>query len=216
MFTGLIEEVGKVKSLVNFSNGKKISIECKKVLEGIKIDDSISINGICLTVVEHNHDFFSAIAIEETLRKSNLGSLTPQSKVNLERAMLPTARLGGHLVQGHIDCTSKVIKIENEGAGKLIYLSLPNQYYNYIVEKGSICINGVSLTVASKPNKESFSVAIIPHTWEVTTIGQLSIGSIVNLEFDIIAKYVENMIKPFLPNNSEINLKEFLNTKYGE
>ncbi len=194
MFTGLIEEIGIVESSTNIGGGKKLKIKANKVLENSKIDDSIAINGCCQTVISIDNNYFEVIAIEETLRKTTLGSFKRGDKVNLERAIAVGDRLGGHYVQGHIDIVGTVIKVLKESSDWLISISFPIEFRKYLVNVGSICINGVSLTVA-KVDANIFTVAIIPHTFENTTINKLTNGSKVNLEFDILGKYVENMLK---------------------
>ncbi|MGA2296830.1 MAG: riboflavin synthase [FCB group bacterium] len=202
MFTGLIEEIGIIKIAKKFSGGIRISITCKKILEDIKIDDSISINGVCQTVIGINDSSFTVEAVEETIRKSTLGKFNTGKKVNLERAMRLNDRLGGHLVQGHVDCTGKVIAIKNDSTGKLLTINFPANDSRYIVALGSICIDGVSLTVARRENN-SFTVSIIPHTWGMTTLNELRTGDEVNLEYDIIGKYVEQMVEPFATKSTE-------------
>jgi len=194
MFTGLVEEVGIIEASSNIGGGRKLKVKANIVLQNTKIDDSIAINGCCQTVISINKDCFEVIAIEETLRKTTLGTFKRGDKVNLERAIAVGDRLGGHYVQGHIDTVGNVIKVVKESTDWLISVKFPIEFRKYIVNVGSICINGVSLTVA-KVEADLFTVAIIPHTFENTTIGKLQNGSKVNLEFDILGKYVENMLK---------------------
>lgn len=194
MFTGIIEEIGKVKKVENLNSAKRITITAKVVLENTKIDDSISIQGACQTVIDINSTDFSVIAVEETLRKTNLKSLKVGDLVNLERALTLNTRLGGHLVQGHIDCVGKVSAIEKNGVAQLLTVEFPSEYEKYTIKKGSIAINGVSLTIAEL--KQNFlTVSLIPHTLNKTTLQYLKVGSEVNLEFDLIAKYIEKIIK---------------------
>ena len=193
MFTGLIEEIGEVKKISHEKTAKRIKVSAKKIMSDIKIDDSVSLNGCCQTVVNFGSNWFEVIAIEETLRKTTLSEFKSGQKINLERAALPTTRLGGHMVQGHIDCVGKVVKIAKDGASSLLSISFPTDYNKYIVEHGSICIDGISLTVA-RLKKNELTVALIPHTLDVTITNSLRIGSQVNLEFDIIAKYVESIL----------------------
>jgi len=197
MFTGLIEEIGIIRSTIKSNGGLKIKVKANKVMTDIKIDDSIAINGCCQTVIKHDRNSFEVIAIEETLRKTNLGELKSDSKVNLERAIQSGNRLGGHIVQGHIDCVGEIIAIKSEGSSKLYSLRFPEEYKKYVINVGSICINGISLTVANLESN-SLSVAIIPHTLETTTISNLKVGSKVNLEFDMIGKYIFNMVSPYI------------------
>lgn len=190
MFTGIIEETGTVLS---FGNGK-IQLSAKKVLENSKIGDSISVNGVCLTITKMNSNDFYADVMNETLSRSNLGSLKKGGTVNLERAMAANGRFGGHFVSGHIDGTGKITKIQNDGNAIWIYISAPKEILNLIIEKGSVAIDGISLTVA-KVSGEDFAVSVIPHTSEETTLTSKKIGDVVNLENDIIGKYVQKLLK---------------------
>lgn len=194
MFTGLVEEVGEIVSVTSLGGGKKLKVKAEKVLSDVKVDDSIAINGCCQTVVKFDNNSFEVVAIEETLRKTTLASFKKGDKVNLERAIAVGTRLGGHYVQGHIDCVGSVVKIVPEKTDHLVTISFPKEFRKYITNVGSIAIEGVSLTVA-KVDASTFTLAIIPHTWQNTTIGKLKSGQKVNIEFDILAKYVENMLK---------------------
>ncbi|TAL66863.1 MAG: riboflavin synthase [Bacteroidetes bacterium] len=192
MFTGIIEDIGKIKSIKPVSGSYRITIESKVITNDLKIDDSVSLNGACQTVIQKTESDFTVEAVEETIRKSTLGKFKPGLKINLERAMKIGDRLGGHLVQGHVDCIGKVQTIQSEGTGKLLWIEYPSEFAKYVVPVGSICIDGVSLTVAKKENHR-FMISIIPHTWKMTTLGELKTGIEVNLEFDIIGKYIESM-----------------------
>lgn len=197
MFTGIIEELGSVRQISKNADGARIDIACKRVVEDARIGDSTAVNGVCLTLVEINDGFFGADVSEETLRRTTLGSLTPGSKVNLERPLTPSARIGGHIVQGHVDGVGELLQVEPSGDGFTLSISFPENLGRYIVEKGSITVDGISLTVASLgagAGEELFTVAIIPHTWSVTNLSSLGSGAGVNLEVDIIAKYVERMM----------------------
>lgn len=193
MFTGLIEEIGTIQAIENIGDAKKFTFQCKTILEDIAIDDSIAVNGVCLTVIEFTQHSFSAIAIEETLNKTALGQYTIGSRVNLERAMLSSTRYGGHIVQGHVDCTARVTNIIQLSASWEYHIQFPSHYAALIVHTGSICINGISLTVA-ECGFNTLTVAIIPHTYTHTTIADLAIGDMVNLEFDIFGKYIERLL----------------------
>jgi riboflavin synthase len=193
MFTGIIEEIGTIKSIRQSGKSFHLTVEGNNVLQDMKIDDSVSISGVCQTVIAINGKTFEVEAVEETLRKTNLPNLRAGIKVNLERAMALGGRLGGHLVQGHVDCTGKVLSIESETTGRLAKISYPNEFAKLLVNTGSICVDGVSLTIARLENT-SFTVSIIPHTWSKTTLGMLKPGLTVNLEFDIIGKYIERML----------------------
>lgn len=194
MFTGLVEETGKVISAVPRGGVIEFTIRAKKIMDDLKVDDSININGVCQTVVKHTRDTFTVQSVQETLRKTTLGKLRAGNEVNLERAMLPTTRMGGHFVQGHIDGTGVVKNINKQTGDWLIRIELPESFMKYIIPMGSICIDGVSLTVASVDGNE-FSVAIIPHTLEVTTLNKLKPGSAVNIELDMLGKYVVQMVE---------------------
>lgn len=194
MFTGLVEEVGKISRIEQKGSGLTLSIRGKKVMSDLAIDDSISVNGACQTVIAVSGDEFRVDSVRETLLKTTLGSLKVGDSVNLERALQLSDRLGGHIVQGHVDCVGSVHDIKTvSGGGWELWISFPDQYKKYVVPVGSICINGVSLTVARIQNNMCM-LAIIPHTLSVTTIGMLKVGAQVNIEFDILAKYVENMV----------------------
>ena len=194
MFTGLVEEVGRVLSLKKSSQSAVLKVGCQKITEDMKIGDSISVNGVCLTVVSFRKDSVIFDVSGETLRRSNIGILKTNDFVNLERALRFSDRLGGHILQGHVDTTTKVVGIKREGTGFLFSFKLPPAYRHLIVEKGSIGIDGISLTIATL-FADTFSVAVIPHTYENTTLKFRKPGDIVNLEFDIIGKYVERMCK---------------------
>ncbi len=197
MFTGLIEEIGTVEAIRPIGRGKRITVLANKIMEDLKVDDSVALNGACQTVVDITGNTFDVEAVEETLRKTTLGKFISGKKINLERAAKLGDRMGGHLVQGHVDCVGHILTIIPESAGKLVWISFPSQIRKYIVPVGSICIDGVSLTVA-KVEADKFMVAVIPHTWDLTMFKELKNGQEVNLEFDIIGKYVENMVNPHL------------------
>ena len=195
MFTGLIEETGKVSSLRRGGNSSFIRIQAEKVLEGTVTGDSIAVNGVCLTVTEMGSGWFQADVMNETLARSSLGSLKPGDPVNLERAMAAGGRFGGNIVSGHIDGTGTVTDIKNDGIAVWYTITADPQILRYIVEKGSVALDGISLTVA-KVTAESFSVSVIPHTAEVTTLSKRKTGDKINIENDIIGKYVEKLMKP--------------------
>lgn len=193
MFTGIIEEIGEVKYIKKGINSSKFLIKAKKVLENTKVGDSISTNGICLTVTNINNDSFEADVMAETLRRSNLGGLKIGSKVNLERALTLEKRLGGHIVSGHIDGTSKIISFLREDNAIWITLKADKNILKYIIFKGSVTIDGVSLTVAYVDD-EIFKVSIIPHTGSETNLLNKNINETVNIECDLIGKYVEKLL----------------------
>ncbi len=195
MFTGIIEEMGTVRRLNQSPNRCELELSASKVLEGTQIGDSIAVNGVCLTVIRLGEEHFTADVMPETLRRSNLGQLKPGSKVNLERAMAANGRFGGHIVAGHIDGTGKILAMQPEGNAVLVTISATPELLRYVVEKGSIAIDGISLTVA-KVSHTDFTVSLIPHTGEETTLLKHRPGEIVNLETDIIGKYVEKLMQP--------------------
>lgn len=206
MFTGIIEELGLVKSLIKKSSGADITIQCNKVLENTKIGDSIAINGCCQTVVEINEDTFKANVSEETLSVTNFSTLKPGDVVNLERALTPQTRMGGHIVQGHVDCAGKFIKKEQLNEFYNLYFEVPENQSRYIVKKGSIAVNGISLTVAGV-DQNIFHAAVIPHTFENTNLKFLKTYDNVNIETDILGKYVEKLLS-VSDNNSESKIDE--------
>ena len=193
MFTGIIEEVGQVKSF-QFQQGAAIlEIGALKTLEGLQVGESIAVNGACLTVRKKAENSFQAQLSRETLIRSNLGKVKSGTLVNLERPLLPTSRLSGHFVQGHVDGISKVLSIEAQNEFAVMEFSLPPQIQTYVVEKGSIAVDGISLTV-SLLKREAFQVALIPHTLENTNLRTRRVGETVNLECDVLAKYVESLL----------------------
>lgn len=204
MFTGIIEETGTVKKIIGHSVSGTIEIQARKVINGTQIGDSIAVNGVCLTVTNLTSDGFTADVMAETLRKSNLGILPIGASVNLERAMAADGRFGGHIVSGHIDGTGTIRSLKREGNAVWVTIDAPASILHLIVMKGSIAIDGISLTVASV-NDTNFQVSVIPHTGEETTLLALSAGSIVNLENDIVGKYVERLLQPY-ENRSGITM----------
>ncbi|WP_434797963.1 riboflavin synthase [Terrisporobacter vanillatitrophus] len=193
MFTGIVEEVGIIQNVKRNNKSSILTIQGKKIFEDIHIGDSISVNGVCLTVTTFNNEVFSADVMNETLSRSSLGNLKNGSLVNLERAMCANARFGGHIVSGHIDGTGKIIKIEKDDNAIWYTIAVEENLMKYIVEKGSIAIDGISLTVA-KVNEKHFSVSIIPHTAQETILSHRLVGDIVNIENDVIGKYVEKLM----------------------
>ena len=193
MFTGIIEELGTVKALRREAGAARLILSAAKVLDGTALGDSICVNGVCLTVVEMNRTEFSADVAVETLRVTNLGDLQAGKKVNLERALQLSARIGGHLVSGHVDAVGRVREKREEGNGWRIFIDAPASVLRYVIKKGSIAIDGISLTVADVDNA-GFAIAMIPHTAKLTTLGFKTAGDSVNLESDIIGKYVERLL----------------------
>ena len=194
IFTGIIEEIGKISNIKRGARSAILSIQASKVLEDAHLGDSIAVNGVCLTVTTLNGDVFTADVMNETLSRSSLGSLRAGSPVNLERAMAAGGRFGGHIVSGHIDGTGRIASVTRDDNAVWFRIMADKKLLRYIVEKGSIAIDGISLTVA-KTDSESFSVSIIPHTIGQTILGTRKVGDTVNLENDIIGKYVEKLMQ---------------------
>lgn len=194
MFTGIIEEVGTIRSVVKGSKSAVLTVEASRVLEGSRVGDSIAVNGVCLTVTTMTARQFTADVMAETLRRSSLGGLLRGSKVNLERAMAADGRFGGHIVSGHIDGTGTVLSLTPEDNAVWIRIQAERGVLKYIVEKGSVAIDGISLTVADVTETD-FAVSIIPHTAAETTLLSKVAGDIVNLENDVIGKYVDKLLR---------------------
>ena len=193
MFTGIIEETGKITAFEKHGGGAKIYISAIVVTEGTNEGDSISVNGVCLTALAIKPDGFSADVSNETLEKSTIGNLKPGSKVNLERAVTPSTRLGGHIVQGHVDARGKFLSATQSGDFWTVRIGFPAEMAKYLVYKGSISVEGISLTIANLA-ENYFEIALIPKTWELTNLSTLKSGDSVNLEADVIAKYVERIM----------------------
>ena len=194
MFTGLVEEVGRVSAL-EAGEMFRLSLSASRTVEDTRVGDSVSVNGVCLTVNELDGETLVFNAMPETLRRSALGSLAEGSAVNLERAMSPADRFGGHIVQGHVDGVGEVRDVRREGGAEIWEFGAPEAVLRYVVEKGSICVDGISLTVVSVRDT-SFTVSILPQTRENTNLKELGVGDRVNLEADVVAKYVERLLGP--------------------
>ena len=207
MFTGIIEECGTVLDVLKNGVSGSVQIQASTVLEGTKTGDSIAVNGVCLTVTKLTKSSFTADVMAETFRRTNLGNLGKNSRVNLERAMAADGRFGGHIVSGHIDGTGVISRIKEEGNAVWIYISAPQSILNLIVEKGSVAVDGISLTVAAVSDKE-FAVSVIPHTRENTALSGKKTGAVVNLENDIIGKYVQKLTGTAQINESSENQSE--------
>lgn len=192
VFTGIVEECGTVLDVLKNGVSGSVQIQASTVLEGTKTGDSIAVNGVCLTVTKLTKSSFTTDVMAETFRRTNLGNLGKNSRVNLERAMAADGRFGGHIVSGHIDGTGIISRIKKEGNAVWIYISAPQSILNLIVEKGSVAVDGISLTVAAVSDKE-FAVSVIPHTRENTALSGKKTGAVVNLENDIIGKYVQKL-----------------------
>ncbi|MFF2654426.1 riboflavin synthase [Streptomyces sp. NPDC058045] len=193
MFTGIVEELGEVAAVEDLGDSSRFRLRGPVVTDGAKHGDSIAVNGVCLTVVEQQGEEFTADVMAETLHRSSLGALTAGSRVNLERPMLADGRFGGHIVQGHVDGTGRILDRTPSEHWELVRVSLPAQLARYVVEKGSITVDGVSLTVVEAA-ADSFTISLIPTTLALTTLGLKQPGDPVNLEVDVIAKYVERML----------------------
>lgn len=194
MFTGLVEELGRVGSIDLSSDGARISIQASLVTSDISNGDSIAVNGVCLTALNVTGSSFVADVSPETLDRTTIGNLAVGSRVNLERALLPTTRLGGHIMQGHVDGRGTFISAESQGDFWTVKIGFADEFARYLVHKGSVAVEGISLTIAAL-NQNDFDIAVIPKTWEMTNLSTLQPGDTVNLEADIIAKYVERMMQ---------------------
>ncbi len=203
MFTGIVEEVGKIRSIRGGGDSAVLEIEGSKIFDDLKLGDSVSVNGVCLTVTSFTSNSFTADVMHETLNRSSLGKLGVGGKVNLERAMPAYGRFGGHIVSGHIDGTGTIISITRDANATWYRIGASPSIMRYIVEKGSIAIDGISLTVA-KVDDKTFSVSIIPHTSEETILSLKKVGDIVNLENDIIGKYIEKMMRLGPANGTQL------------
>lgn len=215
MFTGIVEEVGTIKSIQMGGNSAILTIEARKVLEDTKPGDSIAVNGVCLTATKLGKDYFTADVMAETMRRSSLGTLQKGSTVNLERAMAADGRFGGHIVSGHVDSMGTIENIAPEDNAIWYTVGADKKTLHYIVEKGSITIDGISLTVAYVDDS-CFKVSIIPHTRQETNLSHKKVGDKVNLECDIIGKYVEKLLTPVEEEEKQESriTEEFLR-KYG-
>lgn len=205
MFTGIIEEIGTVKSISHGAKSCTLEIEAKTVLEDTIVGDSIATNGVCLTVTSINNGAYTADVMPETISRTSLSQLKKGSKVNLERALTLNKRLGGHIVSGHVDGTGRISRRYNDDNALWLWIDCAQDIMRYIVEKGSITIQGISLTVA-KVEQGAFAVSLIPHTQEATTLHNAKVGDIVNLENDVIAKYVERLMTADESNDRKIEL----------
>jgi riboflavin synthase len=200
MFTGLIEEIGSVLWIRATERGTELEIAAPGIAKYIRTGDSVAVNGCCLTITAHRAEQVTFDLLEETLDRTNLKSLRRESPVNLERAIPADGRLGGHFVQGHIDCATRVIAFDQAGGDYRLEIELPPQFSHYVAFKGSIAVNGISFTVA-EILPESFAVWVVPHTKRNTNLQSTVPGDLVNVEFDILAKYIERMLAPYAPQD---------------
>ena len=191
MFSGIIEEIGVIKKIESLPESKIFTISCKKVLEGCSIGDSLSINGVCLTVTKKSNDMFDVDIINETLKRTNLGSIKENSKVNLERSLMYNQRISGHLVQGHVDGLAKVYNINITNEWTEMELLIDSDFRRYCIQKGSIAIDGVSLTIAEMTSS-GIKIALIPHTLKNTILSEYKIDQDINIELDMVGKYIES------------------------
>ncbi|MEJ6019651.1 riboflavin synthase [Corynebacterium sp. H113] len=193
MFTGIVEEKGKVAVIEDQGDAIRLTLDCATVLDGVGLGDSIAVNGVCLTVAEFDDTSFTADVMQESLDRTSLGQLTVGSPVNLERAMPANGRLGGHIVQGHVDGTGAIVSRTPGEHWEVVRISLPEELDRYVVEKGSIAVDGTSLTV-SAVGEDWFEISLIPTTLADTILGALPVGATVNLEVDVVAKYIEKLL----------------------
>ena len=204
LFTGIIEELGAVDALVDQGDAVRLTVRAPLVVADARLGDSIAVNGVCLTVAERDQETFTADVMRETLDRSALAELEPGTRVNLERATTPTGRLGGHLVQGHVDATGTVRSRVPSQHWEVVEVEVPRPLLRYLVSKGSVTVDGVSLTVVEVDDQRSvFTVSLIPETLTRTTLGTRRSGDAVNLEVDIVAKYVERMVTPLVATEPE-------------
>lgn len=204
MFTGIIEEIGKVENIIKNTHSFKLIVKCKKVIQDVSVGDSIAVNGACLTVTEFGENSFSADVTSETVRRTAFSLLQIGTEVNLERALSFNGRLGGHVVLGHVDCCGKIISERKDENAVHIKIETEEKWFKYIIEKGSIAIDGISLTISEKSGK-TFIVTIIPHTGIKTTLLNKKVGDMVNLECDYLGKFVEQLINK---SNEKLTMKD--------
>ncbi|NTV99213.1 MAG: riboflavin synthase [Chlorobiaceae bacterium] len=215
MFTGIVKDVGRVSGVMPRSGGLRLRVHYSNAVEfaGLSVDESVSLSGVCQTVVALGEGWFEVDSVEETLAKTTFGSLRSGSRLNLERAVRPMDRLGGHFVLGHVDCAAPLDELKELGSSRELWFSLRKEFSPYIVSAGSITIDGVSLTVA-RLEEERFAVAVIPYTIAHTTIEQLRKGSMVNLEFDILGKYVARRLAAHSPQGSALPPVSLINEEW--
>lgn len=194
MFTGIIEEKGRVAGIERLGGGIRLAVRAERIFDDLKVDDSVAVNGVCQTVVRIAGDAFYVVAVEETLKKTTLGNLAIGSEVNLERALTPTTRLGGHIVQGHTDCVGRISRLERLSTSTQVFVAFPREFGKYCIRHGSITIDGTSLTIAQKVSDSEVMLSIIPHTMGHTLVANYAVNTAVNVEFDVIGKYVENLL----------------------
>tara|TARA_B110000263_G_scaffold9016_1_gene7739 strand:+ start:627 stop:1283 length:657 start_codon:yes stop_codon:yes gene_type:complete len=217
MFTGIVEELGTVFQIQTTKTGKQFIITANMIMDDIKVGDSVNVNGVCLTVTKHDKKSFTLDLVKETLKKSNLGDLENESPVNLERAITLSTRLGGHILQGHVETVGVIMDKVPSGDGSTLSVGIDPGFMRYCISKGSIALDGVSLTIASI-SENIINVALIPHTLEMTTLGSKDVGDSLNIETDIIGKYIERLMS-FEDDDDqmeELLLKGLKNWEFGE
>ena len=207
MFTGIVEEIGKIERISPIQGGCSIKIKSNKIIDDLSVNDSVCIDGVCLTVTKKDSSFFFADAVGATLEKTTFGNLKTGSFVNLERSLKLSDRLGGHLVQGHVNGIGNISEIKKLGENYLVKVVIPQQLEKYLIKEGSIAINGISLTIADL-NTNEISISIIPHTWQNTNFNSKKVADEVNIEIDILAKYVEKLLNNENTRAVEIKLTE--------
>ncbi len=213
MFTGLVEEIGRIADVASSGTSRRFAIRAEKILADAKVDDSICVSGVCLTVVAVSGTTFQVRAVDETLRKTTLGNLRQGQPVNLERALRPMDRLGGHFVQGHVDGTAPIVDLIPQAAGKLMVVELGSELLRYVIPHGSIALDGVSLTVA-RLEESRITIALIPHTLAQTTLGERRVGDWLNVETDLLGKYVERLLAA--RTGSSLTKEQLAAWGYGE
>lgn len=212
MFTGLVKEIGKVARITSNTEGAEITISSKVLLPEIEIDDSVAVNGVCQTATKIGQDSFTVQAVHTSLEKTTLGKLVVGDEVNMELALRVSDRLGGHIVQGHVNCIAPIVEIKSMGNNYLVTLSIPEEQLRYVVQEGSITIDGISLTVAYLKGNRA-TVSIIPHTFENTILRNKNVGDYVNIEVDVLAKYIERLLNKSEKNSSSGLTEDWLRSK---
>ncbi len=203
MFSGIIEEIGLIEKIEKINNGIKLFVSANKIFDDLKIGDSVSINGVCLTVTSINKNYFTADAVGETLNKTTFSDFKPKSYVNLERAIKYNERIGGHLIQGHVNAKAKIVNFKQRGENYLLQIEVPGELTKYMIKEGSIAVDGISLTIADL-NENTISISIIPHTFENTILKYKKENDFVNIEVDYIAKYLENFTNNYLMHKNDL------------
>ncbi|MEG8947541.1 riboflavin synthase [Rosettibacter firmus] len=213
MFSGIIEDIGQIQKIDTIKGGIRLTVSASKIFDDLKIGDSVSVDGVCLTVTSINNNNFTVDVVGETLKKTTLKKIKNKSYVNLERAIKFNERIGGHLIQGHINNTARIKQLKRLGENFLLKLELPDDLMKYIIKEGSIAVDGISLTVADK-FENTISISIIPHTWQHTTLKFKKENDLVNIEVDYTAKYIENFINNYFSQKSDLKELRLKNLGY--